>query len=126
MLLTGVHVKMLLQWPAVVRPGQVVSERASALDLLPTLVQAASGSQEPVVPSLDARHASLDGLSLLPLLQRIATSPGLSSPPQQQVFQERVLYWRFNATCRAPKRSLLQGSYKWLRAAHEGAGNSRQ
>lgn len=122
-MLPGVHVKMVLQWPAAVLSGQVVDTSVSALDLLPTIVQAARGSASPEVSSLDSRHGSLDGLSLLPLLQPPGSRTHMTSAPptQSSQHQNRVLYWRFNATCHRPKRALLQGSFKWL---NTGAGSN--
>jgi hypothetical protein len=120
-----VHVKLLMQWPAFVQSGQMIGARVSALDLLPTIAQATRGNHTAAVSSLDSRYDSLDGRSLLPLLQRTGQSRynELVSMPSLSK-DKRVLYWRFNATCSGPKRALLQGSYKWLQSkADQNAGN---
>jgi arylsulfatase A-like enzyme len=85
---------------------QVVSNPVSALDLLPTILHAITHRER----SAEGGTSALDGASLLPLLHLTSTA---SPPPHRP--PPRVLYWRFNATCRAAKSALLQGSYKWLR-----------
>jgi arylsulfatase A-like enzyme len=56
---SGVHVPLVIRWPAVVRPGRRVTDFVSLADLAPTYLQA---SGEPVPPEMTGR-------SLLPLLR---------------------------------------------------------
>ena len=56
----GFHVAGIMNWPAVIKPGQVVTDVVSSLDLLPTLSELAG-----VTP---ATNRPLDGMSLVPLI----------------------------------------------------------
>ena len=56
----GVRVPLLVRWPGRIRPGRTVSPIASAIDLLPTLLEL-TGVQRP-------QGLALDGVSLAPLL----------------------------------------------------------
>ncbi len=57
----GVRSPMLVRWPAKIKPGTVVKENSSVIDLLPTLAAAAD---------IEAKTAKpIDGISLLPLLE---------------------------------------------------------
>jgi arylsulfatase A-like enzyme len=58
----GVRVPAVLRWPAAIAPGQVFAGLASAMDLLPTLLEAAGATI--------AVDRPLDGQSLLPWLAR--------------------------------------------------------
>lgn len=103
--------KLLLQWPAVVLPKQVVDLQVSSLDLLPTIVKATGSWTSDT--ELDVPDSRIDGVNLLPLLavhgkSFVPTTPSAWQRPG------RVLYWRFNASCRCTQRALQQGSYKWL------------
>lgn len=60
----GIRVPMLLHWPAAVRGGQVRTELASLMDLMPTALDAAG----------TAMPRGLDGRSLLPLVRGQAAS----------------------------------------------------
>ena len=71
----GVRVPSCWRWPEVLPPGGVVDELCSSLDLVPTLLAAATGTSEP--------PKQCDGINLLPYL----TDP-------EQRWPERALYWR--------------------------------
>ena len=55
----GLRTPMIIRWPGVAKPGELVTATASLTDLLPTLVAAAGGK----VP------AGLDGVDLAPVLR---------------------------------------------------------
>lgn len=55
----GLRTPLIIRWPGVAKPGQLVTATASITDLLPTLVGAAGGK----VP------AGLDGIDLAPVLR---------------------------------------------------------
>ena len=56
----GVRSPLFIKWPAVIRPGQIVLQTASAIDILPTLTDLVD------IPYVTAKP--LDGLSLKPLI----------------------------------------------------------
>lgn len=57
----GIRVPGILRWKNRIEPGQLIKESAGLVDIMPTICQL-TGVQHP-------REASLDGISLLPLLQ---------------------------------------------------------
>lgn len=63
----GMHVPMLMQWPARVPKGQVISETAMTMDILPTICRAAGAA----LPS----SYSIDGTDMLALATEQAKSP---------------------------------------------------
>jgi arylsulfatase A-like enzyme len=70
----GIREPLLVRWPAVVKPGQMIDAPVSSPDFFPTLLDAAATKPQP--------GQTLDGVSLLPLLK------GESLP-------ERSLYWHY-------------------------------
>jgi arylsulfatase A-like enzyme len=70
----GIREPLLVRWPAVVKPGSVISTPVSSPDFFPTLLEAAGAKPPP--------GQTLDGLSLLPVL-RGGTLP------------ERALFWHY-------------------------------
>lgn len=62
----GIRVPALLRWPARVPAGQVISEVGAAMDMFPTIVNAAGG---------DAGRYALDGLDALGMIADGAPSP---------------------------------------------------
>ncbi|MFM9972911.1 MAG: sulfatase-like hydrolase/transferase [Burkholderiales bacterium] len=70
----GIRVPMFIKWPAKIAPGTESPAMASHLDLLPTAL-AAAGAPLPV-------DRTIDGVNLLPLLEKDATIP------------PRTIFWR--------------------------------
>ncbi|MGC8795069.1 MAG: sulfatase family protein [Bryobacteraceae bacterium] len=101
----GIRVPGLLRWPGRARAGTAVSEPVSGVDVLPTLCQAAGA----------ATPASLDGVSLLPLLQ--------GKPLRRRA----PLYWHYYNALSRPKAALREGPWKILgipdRASPRPAGS---
>jgi N-sulfoglucosamine sulfohydrolase len=62
----GVNVPLIVRWPDIVAPGQVLHDVVSLVDLTPTLLEAASVASMP----------RLEGKSLLPLLTGRSAMPG--------------------------------------------------
>ena len=81
----------------------------SSLDVLPTIIDAIN-SHSNASSKNQPRLSLLDGSSLLPLVDTIWPNSTSSEFPSH-----RVLYWRFNATCRAIQRALLQYPFKWIK-----------
>lgn len=61
----GIRVPLIFHWPAGIEGGRQLQQLASAMDILPTVIEAA-GAKLP---------AGLDGQSLLPLLQGTSDAP---------------------------------------------------
>lgn len=64
----GIRVPFFVQWPARCSGGRVIDRVAAHIDLLPTILDAATGSSATKVSSNDGRSRSIDGVSLVPLL----------------------------------------------------------
>lgn len=62
----GIRVPALISWPGQIPPGQVIDQPVAAMDLFPTLIQAAGG---------DTACYQLDGKDILPLLCQGGPSP---------------------------------------------------
>lgn len=105
----GIRSKMIAHWPDVIKPNQVVHTPVSSLDVLPTIIDAIN-SHSNASSKNQPRLSLLDGSSLLPLVDTIWPNSTSSEFPSH-----RVLYWRFNATCRAIQRALLQYPFKWIK-----------
>ncbi|MES2243458.1 MAG: sulfatase-like hydrolase/transferase [Pseudomonadota bacterium] len=88
----GIRVPWIAHWPAQIAAGQVSEQHCMSMDWSATLLAAAGVPADPDYP--------LDGVSLLPVLQR----PG-------QRFH-RPLYWRMN---HRGQRALRDGDWKYLR-----------
>ncbi len=89
----GLRIPMLIRWPGQVKAGTVRNELVSTVDILPTVIQAAS---------LPAR-ASLPGRSLLPL------AAGRETAWRTYLFAERTAYC---ASSFFPQRTMRDGRYK--------------
>ena len=87
----GVRVPFLMQWPAVIRPGQVRDDMVSSLDLVPTFAALAD------VPPVE----NASGINLLPYL----TTEG------RTVDEQRELLWRRDHMTDLAMRS---GEFKWI------------
>lgn len=72
----GIRIPFMLQWPGHIRGGRTIDEPVISLDLLPTVLEAASVERAPV--------KSMDGISLLPML---TTGSGTDL--------QRDFYWRY-------------------------------
>jgi arylsulfatase A len=90
----GIRVPGILRYPALVKPGQTVSEPVCALDLLPTFCEMAGAA-------LPAEHVQ-DGTSILPLLGG------------QEFVRTKPLYWHYFRSIGAPKAALRVGDYMIL------------
>jgi arylsulfatase A-like enzyme len=102
----GVRVPFLMQWPARLRPGQVVDQPVIQLDLLPTILAAIGVETKP--------EWKLDGVDLLPHLTGAASA---ALPPPHD-----TLFWRFGS-----QMAIRQGDWKLVRydlAVEGGRGTS--
>ncbi len=97
----GFHVAGIMNWPAGIRPGQVVNNAASSLDLLPTFGELAGAT----VPN----DRSLDGISLAPLL-RTGQMPERSRP----------LVWAYYNSVNAARVAMRHGPWKVLARLNRG------
>lgn len=87
----GIHVPMLIQWNEHINPGTVYDHPVSTLDLLPTLVAAASGS----LPN----DREYDGVNLMPYLSGVnKTKP------------HKMLFWKLNWAA-----AIRKGDWKLIR-----------
>lgn len=92
----GIREPLLVRWPAVVKPGSLVSAPVSSPDLFPTLLEVAGAKPQP--------GQTLDGTSLLPLL-RGGTLP------------ERALFWHYphyGNQGGAPSAAVRRGDWKLI------------
>ena len=96
----GIRVPWAIRWPGRVEPGSVVDDPVIALDILPTVVEAAGES----VPA----DWKLDGRSFLPLL-----TGETDAPP------ERALFWRQHGSAGA--RAMRLGRWKLHHDRKSGA-----
>ncbi|MFM7058830.1 MAG: sulfatase-like hydrolase/transferase [Planctomycetota bacterium] len=97
----GFHVAGIMNWPAGIRPGQTSDVPASALDLLPTLLQLA-GAQPP-------HDRPLDGISLAGLL-REGQTPQRSKP----------LLWAYYNAANEARVAMRHGPWKVLARLNNG------
>lgn len=92
----GVHVPMLMKWPAFIPAGTVTEERAQIVDLLPTCMDAAG---IPLPPDYEG-----DGISVLPAARG-------------QALEDRdCLYFEIGTA-----RGLLKGPYKFITYRYQQA-----
>lgn len=92
----GIREPLLVRWPAVVKPGSVVSAPVSSPDFFPTLLEAAGAKPAP--------GQTLDGASFLPLLR------GGALP-------ERALFWHYphyGNQGGAPSAAVRRGDWKLI------------
>ena len=98
----GVREPLVVRWPAVVKPGGVVSTPVSSPDFFPTLLEAAGAKPQP--------GQTLDGVSLVPVLK------GGSLP-------ERGLFWHYphyGNQGGAPNAAVRRGDYKLIEWFEDG------
>jgi arylsulfatase A-like enzyme len=98
----GIRESLLVRWPAVVKPGRVVSTPVSSPDFFPTLLEAAHAKPQP--------GQVLDGLSLLPVLK------GDDLP-------ERALFWHYphyGNQGGAPAAAIRRGDHKLIEWYEDG------
>ncbi|MBL8177595.1 MAG: sulfatase [Bryobacterales bacterium] len=95
----GIRVPFLMQWKGRIAAGQTVHDPVISLDLIPTVLEAAS---------LGAGRLRLDGVSLLGRV----TGREKSMP-------ERALFWRYNSSV-----ALRRGDWKIVRQAGPGQKQS--
>jgi len=88
----GIRVPGILSWKGKIQAGQVISEPAGLIDIMPT-VCALTGAKHP-------KEEVLDGTSLLPLIQ------------QQTLERKRPLSWFFYRT--SPEMAMRIGDYTIL------------
>jgi arylsulfatase A-like enzyme len=67
----------MIKWPGKIKGGQMISEPAMSIDLLPTFVEAAGGTIKP--------EEEIDGVSLL----------GRAEGKEDDSLSGRTLYWKF-------------------------------
>jgi arylsulfatase A-like enzyme len=92
----GIREPLLVRWPAVLKPGSVITTPVSSPDFFPTLLEAAGAKPQP--------GQTLDGTSLLPLLK------GGTLP-------ERALFWHYphyGNQGGAPSAALRRGDWKLI------------
>ncbi len=87
----GIRVPYIVRWPARVPRGRVTSQLAMTMDWVATFLEAARVAPHPSYP--------LDGVSLLPVLER----------PETRI--ERDLFWRMKFR---NQRALRAGDWKYL------------
>ena len=92
----GIRVPGILRWPGLTRPGSVINEPISAVDLLPTFCKAAD-----VALPVDR---TLDGADLSPALKG------------NQIERSHPLYWHYFSAFGKPKVAMRSG--RWKIAAH--------
>ncbi|HZZ43420.1 MAG TPA: sulfatase-like hydrolase/transferase [Tepidisphaeraceae bacterium] len=73
----GVRIPFMIKWPGKIKGGQMISEPAMSIDLLPTFVEAAGGTIKP--------EEEIDGVSLL----------GRAEGKEDDSLSGRTLYWKF-------------------------------
>jgi arylsulfatase A-like enzyme len=94
----GIRVPLIIRWPGVAKPGHVVSEPVTSMDLYPTILTATG---QPLRPS---QH--LDGLDLTPLLRG------------SESLNRKSLFWHFphynNHRETAPSGVIRRGDWKLI------------
>lgn len=87
----GVRVPLIARWPGRVKPGRIVEEFTSSLELFPTFL-AAAGARPPA-------GVKLDGHNILPVLEGRGT------------FERREMFWQMTAR---NNRAARVGDWKWV------------
>jgi arylsulfatase A-like enzyme len=82
----GIRVPGIISWPAAIPKGQVIDEPVHAMDIFPTILNAAGG---------DAANYSIDGCDIMPVLTQNASSP------------HEYLYWEMGN-----QTAVRRGKYK--------------
>ncbi len=105
----GVGVPLIIAGPGVSAPGRSTSAFAQTVDLFPTTLELLAGR---TVPGLGAGTASIDGVSLVPLLES-----AVAAPPRDTLYTE---WFRPNhappAAREAGGRAIRRGPYKLISA----------
>ena len=104
----GIRVPLIVRWPGRIPPGRVSGEPVTSVDLFPTLLEAAGGTET---------GKDTDGVSLLPLL----TGPVV--PGRDALFWHYPHYHKFGAF---PSSAIRKGEYKlieWHEAGIYGSDN---
>lgn len=99
----GIRVPLLIRWPAVVRPGEVISTPVTALDLTATIAAATGVTPPP--------NAAFDGQSLLPLLEGSGQLP----PDRPLFFRRRMVDVR-EGKFFIRQSAVRQGDMKYIRS----------
>ncbi|MFO1448271.1 MAG: sulfatase [Opitutaceae bacterium] len=97
----GIREPLLIRWPGVVKPGEVISIPVSSPDFFPTLLEAAGARPAP--------GQRLDGVSLVPVLRGSAVN-------------ERALYWHYphyGNQGGAPAAAIRRGPWKLIHWAED-------
>ncbi|MBL9208810.1 MAG: sulfatase [Opitutaceae bacterium] len=97
----GIREPLLIRWPGVVKPGEVISIPVSSPDFFPTLLEAAGARPAP--------GQRLDGVSLVPVLRGDAVT-------------ERALYWHYphyGNQGGAPAAAIRRGPWKLIHWAED-------
>jgi arylsulfatase A-like enzyme len=92
----GIRVPFIVKWPGHLSAGRVYKQPVIQLDILPTVLAAASID----LPT----DAHVDGVNLLPYLPGPASGSATGSPPHE------TLYWRFGQ-----QMAIRQGDWKLVR-----------
>ena len=106
----GIRVPLIVRWPGVVQPGTTCDEPVISTDFFPTFAQ--------VLDARDIAQAPLDGVSLLPLLNRTGR---LNRP---------AIYWHYphyHGSSIGPCGAVRAGHYKlieWFDQSIHGADNN--
>jgi arylsulfatase A-like enzyme len=100
----GIREPLIVKWPGRVEAGAVEDTPVIGLDFYPTLLE---------LSGLDDADRSLDGVSLLPLLQ------GSTSPPERDLFWHFPAYLQATSAVSGPWRTtpvsvIRRGRYKLL------------
>lgn len=98
----GIREPLLVRWPAIIKPGSVVSTPVSSPDFFPTLLEVAGGKPQP--------GQILDGRSLVPVFK------GVSLP-------ERPLFWHYphyGNQGGAPAAAIRRGDWKLIEWQEDG------
>ena len=93
----GIRVVSIIRWPGHIKPGQEMTEIMTAMDVFPTLAEAAE------VPALNTR--TFDGRSMWPAISR-----GAAMPREELVYfgSETPIYGHFNLTAFNDEWKLVQ------------------
>ncbi|MBD1388666.1 sulfatase-like hydrolase/transferase [Neiella sp. HB171785] len=97
----GIHVPMIVQWPAQIKKGRVDSTPWLFADVLPTLADLA-GVDLDLIPRVHTNGVSIKGL--------------LTDSPVEM--EERTLYWEFSKQVGDPNSGIIGDTYQ---AARRGA-----
>lgn len=98
----GIREPLLVRWPAVVKPGNVINTPVSSPDFFPTLLDAAGTQPQP--------NQTLDGMSLIPVFK------GGTLP-------ERALFWHYphyGNQGGAPSAAIRRGTWKLIEWQEDG------